>query len=30
MMVNQVQKLACKTFLREYSDGMKAEALSNF
>lgn len=30
MMVNQVPKLACKTFLREYSDGMKVEALGNF
>ncbi|VTR51189.1 Fumarate reductase iron-sulfur subunit [Serratia fonticola] len=30
MMVNRVPKLACKTFLREYTDGMKVEALGNF
>lgn len=30
MMVNNVPKLACKTFLRDYTDGMKVEALANF
>jgi fumarate reductase iron-sulfur subunit len=30
MMVNRVPKLACKTFLREYTDGMTVEALANF
>lgn len=30
MMVNKVPKLACKTFLREYTAGMKVEALGNF
>lgn len=30
MMVNRVPKLACKTFLREYPDGMHIEALGNF
>ncbi len=30
MMVNQVPKLACKTFLRDYRDGMKVEALAHF
>ncbi|WP_261822412.1 succinate dehydrogenase/fumarate reductase iron-sulfur subunit, partial [Pragia fontium] len=30
MMVNKVPKLACKTFLREYTDGLKVEALGNF
>ena len=30
MMVNRVPKLACKTFLREYTKGMKVEALANF
>ncbi len=30
MMVNRVPKLACKTFLRDYVDGMKVEALGNF
>jgi len=30
MTVNQLPKLACKTFLREYSAGMKVEALGNF
>ena len=30
MMVNNVPKLACKTaFLRDYTDGMKVEALAN-
>ena len=30
MMVNKVPKLACKTFLREYTKGIKVEALANF
>jgi hypothetical protein len=30
MMVNKVPKLACKTFLREYTKGIKVEALGNF
>ena len=30
MMVNNVPKLACKTFLRDYTNGMKVEALGNF
>lgn len=30
MMVNNVPKLACKTFLRDYTSGMKVEALGNF
>lgn len=30
MMVNNVPKLACKTFLRDYTNGMKVEALANF
>lgn len=30
MMVNKVPKLACKTFLREYPQGMDIEALGNF
>lgn len=31
MMVNNVPKLACKTFLRDYAtSGMKVEALGNF
>ena len=30
MMVNKVPKLACKTFLREYTGGMRVEALGNF
>lgn len=31
MMVNNVPKLACKTFLRDYADeGMRIEALANF
>ena len=30
MMVNNVPKLACKTFLRDYTDGMKVAALANF
>jgi fumarate reductase iron-sulfur subunit len=30
MMVNKVPKLACKTFLREYPNGLKIEALANF
>ena len=30
MMVNGVPKLGCKTFLRDYRDGMKIEALANF
>ncbi len=30
MMVNRVPKLACKTFLREYTKGIKVEALGNF
>ncbi|XNM52094.1 2Fe-2S iron-sulfur cluster-binding protein [Escherichia coli] len=28
--VNNVPKLACKTFLRDHTDGMKVEALANF
>lgn len=30
MMVNKVPKLACKTFLRDYTKGIKVEALANF
>ena len=30
MMVNKVPKLACKTFLRDYTKGIKVEALGNF
>ena len=30
MMINRVPKLACKTFLREYPQGMQIEALGNF
>lgn len=30
MMVNNVPKLACKTFLRDYTNGLKVEALGNF
>ncbi|UJD77217.1 succinate dehydrogenase/fumarate reductase iron-sulfur subunit [Photorhabdus luminescens] len=30
MMVNRVPKLACKTFLRDYPQGMRVEALANF
>lgn len=30
MMVNNVPKLACKTFLRDYTNGMEVEALANF
>lgn len=30
MMVNQMPKLACRTFLRDYTDGLKVEALGNF
>lgn len=30
MMVDSVPKLACKTFLREYPEGMKVEPLGNF
>lgn len=30
MMVNNVLKLVCKIFLRDYIDGMKVEALVNF
>ncbi|WP_026959529.1 MULTISPECIES: succinate dehydrogenase/fumarate reductase iron-sulfur subunit [Aliagarivorans] len=30
MMVNGVPKLGCKTFLRDYPQGMKIEALANF
>ncbi|MDN5679234.1 MAG: succinate dehydrogenase/fumarate reductase iron-sulfur subunit [Ewingella sp.] len=30
MMVNRVPKLACKTFLREYPEGMQIAALGNF
>lgn len=30
MMVNRVTKLACKTFLREYTAGMRVETLDNF
>ncbi len=30
MMLNHVPKLACKTFLRDYTDGLKVEALGNF
>lgn len=30
MMVNKVPKLACKTFLRDYPQGVKVEALGNF
>lgn len=30
MMVNNVPKLACKTFLRDYTNGIKVEALGNF
>lgn len=30
MMVNRVPKLACKTFLRDYPQGMEVEALGNF
>ena len=30
MMVNKVPKLACKTFLRDYTKGLKIEALANF
>ncbi|MGF1726354.1 succinate dehydrogenase/fumarate reductase iron-sulfur subunit [Photobacterium nomapromontoriensis] len=30
MMVNKVPKLACKTFLRDYPNGLKIEALANF
>ncbi|MGP1956323.1 MAG: succinate dehydrogenase/fumarate reductase iron-sulfur subunit [Arsenophonus sp. NC-PE1-MAG3] len=30
MMANKVPKLACKTFLRNYTNGLKVEALENF
>src|SRR5699024_8289641 len=30
MMVNRIPKLACKTFLRDYPQGIKVEALGNF
>lgn len=30
MMVNDIPKLACKTFLRDYPQGLKIEALKNF
>ncbi|OBT16405.1 fumarate reductase [Vibrio sp. UCD-FRSSP16_10] len=30
IMVNQVPKLACKTFLRDYPNGLTIEALANF
>ncbi|MBL4832119.1 MAG: succinate dehydrogenase/fumarate reductase iron-sulfur subunit [Aliivibrio sp.] len=30
IMVNNVPKLACKTFLRDYADGLKIEPLANF
>ncbi len=30
IMVNGVPKLACKTFLRDYKDGLKIEPLANF
>ncbi|MGL4858932.1 MAG: succinate dehydrogenase/fumarate reductase iron-sulfur subunit [Enterobacteriaceae bacterium] len=30
MMVNNVPKLACKTFLRDYPQGVRVEALGNF
>lgn len=30
MMVNNIPKLACKVFLRDYPDGLRVEALANF
>ncbi len=30
MMINKIPKLACKTFLRDYPNGLKIEALGNF
>lgn len=30
MMVNRVPKLACKTFMRDYPNGVRIEALGNF